>query len=61
VTLVALLGLLLVGELRAWWLPYFVGTTPERVTRYTAMFGKPTRFCLNVTGLSQTPPMWPLW
>lgn len=32
-------GLLFVGELRAWWIPYFFGTTPERVGRYEAMFG----------------------
>jgi hypothetical protein len=32
-------GLLFVGELQAWWGPYFVGTSEERVERYGAMFG----------------------
>ncbi len=27
------------GELRAWWIPYFFGTTEERRMRYRAMFG----------------------
>jgi hypothetical protein len=44
VTLVAVLGLLFVGELRAWWIPYLVGTDPGRVTRYAAMFGKTHAF-----------------
>ena len=32
-------GLLFLGELRAWWLPYFLGTTSARVARYDSMFG----------------------
>jgi hypothetical protein len=31
-------GLLFVGELRAWWIPYFFGTTPERTARAKGMF-----------------------
>jgi hypothetical protein len=44
VTLITVLGLLFVGELRAWWIPYLVGTDPERVARYAAMFGKTHAF-----------------
>ncbi len=32
-------GLLFLGELRAWWLPYFRGTSEETVKRYGTMFG----------------------
>lgn len=31
--------LLFVGELNAWWIPYFFGAKPERASRYQAMFG----------------------
>ena len=44
VTLVAILGLMFIGELRAWWIPYLFGTSPERVARYSAMFGKTHSF-----------------
>jgi hypothetical protein len=30
---------LFVGELEAWWIPYFFGAKPERASRYQAMFG----------------------
>ena len=30
---------LFVGELEAWWFPYFFGSKPERAERYQAMFG----------------------
>ncbi len=30
---------LFVGELEAWWIPYFFGSKPERASRYQAMFG----------------------
>jgi hypothetical protein len=30
---------LFVGELQAWWFPYFFGSKPERAERYQAMFG----------------------
>jgi hypothetical protein len=32
-------GLLFVGEIRAWWWPYFVGTNEKTVERYRVMFG----------------------
>jgi hypothetical protein len=32
-------GLLLAGELRAWWLPYLIRPEPERAARYRALFG----------------------
>ena len=54
VTLVAVLGLLFVGELRAWWIPYLAGTEPERVTRYAAMFGKTHAFLPERHGITPT-------
>jgi hypothetical protein len=33
-------GILLIGEIRAWWYPYFFGTSRERVERYRIMFGR---------------------
>jgi hypothetical protein len=32
-------GLLFLGELRAWWIPYLVHAEPQRAARYRAMFG----------------------
>jgi hypothetical protein len=32
-------GLLFVGELRAWWIPYLFHPEPERAARYRVMFG----------------------
>ncbi len=32
-------GLLFIGELRAWWLPYLFRPEPERAARYDKMFG----------------------
>jgi hypothetical protein len=32
-------SMLLVGQLRAWWLPYLFRAEPERAARYRAMFG----------------------
>ncbi len=31
--------LLFLGELQAWWIPYFIGAKTERVARYETMFG----------------------
>jgi hypothetical protein len=31
-------GLLFFGELKAWWIPYFFRSEPERAARYKAMF-----------------------
>ena len=30
---------LFIGELEAWWVPYFVANQPKRAARYDAMFG----------------------
>jgi hypothetical protein len=32
-------GLLFVGELRAWWIPYLFHAEPERAAQYQVMFG----------------------
>jgi hypothetical protein len=32
-------GLLFLGEVRAWWWPYFFGTSEKTVERYRVMFG----------------------
>jgi hypothetical protein len=32
-------GLLVVGELTAWWIPYLFHPEPERAARYQVMFG----------------------
>jgi hypothetical protein len=52
VTLVAVLGLLFVGELRAWWIPYLAGTEPERVARCAAMLGKTHAFLSERHGIT---------
>jgi hypothetical protein len=42
--LVVLYLLFLIGEYRAWWHPYWFGTTPQMVRRYQAMFGNTHTF-----------------
>jgi hypothetical protein len=37
-------GLLLLGQLRAWWIPYLFVPEPDRVVRYQSMFGKTHTF-----------------
>ena len=37
-------GILLLGELRAWWIPYFFGGQRERVERYRILFGRTHAF-----------------
>lgn len=37
-------GILFLGELRAWWIPYLFVPEPARVARYQAMFGKTHAF-----------------
>jgi hypothetical protein len=37
-------GLLFLGQLRAWWVPYVVSPDPERAARYRAMFGRTHAF-----------------
>jgi xanthosine utilization system XapX-like protein len=51
ITLVGILSLLFVGELRAWWIPYLVGTDPARVARYAAMFGRTHAFLPERNGM----------
>jgi hypothetical protein len=42
--LVATFGLLFLGELQAWWVPYLFGARPKLVARYQAMFGRTHSF-----------------
>jgi hypothetical protein len=42
---------LLVGQLRAWWIPYLVRAEPERATRYREMFGHTHSFLPKRNGL----------
>ena len=37
-------GLLFIGQIRAWWIPYLFRPEPERVARYQIMFGKTHSF-----------------
>jgi hypothetical protein len=37
-------GLLFLGELQAWWVPYFLRPDPARAARYHAMFGNTHAF-----------------
>lgn len=42
---------LFMGEIRAWWIPYFFGTSPERVKRYADMFGNTHSFLPERNGI----------
>jgi hypothetical protein len=44
-------GLLFLGELRAWWLPYLVKAEPARAERYRAMFGSTHAFLPERNGV----------
>lgn len=44
-------GLLFVGELRAWWIPYLVRSEPERAARYDVMFGSTHAFLPRRNGI----------
>lgn len=44
-------GLLFVGELKAWWIPYLLHPEPERVTRYQVMFGATHAFLPERNGI----------
>ena len=46
-----LYGVFFAGELQAWWIPYFFGTTPDRIARYRAMFGKTHAFLPERNGI----------
>ena len=37
-------SILLLGQIRAWWIPYLIRAEPERATRYRIMFGKTHSF-----------------
>jgi hypothetical protein len=44
-------GLLLVGQIRAWWIPYLFRPEPERAARYRIMFGHTHAFLPQRNGL----------
>ena len=44
-------GLLLLGQLRAWWVPYLIRPEPERAERYRKMFGRTHTFLPQRNGL----------
>lgn len=44
-------GIIFVGQLRAWWVPYLFHAEPERAARYQAMFGKTHHFLPIRNGL----------
>jgi hypothetical protein len=44
-------GLLFIGEIRAWWIPYLVRPEPERAKRYRKMFGKTHAFLPQRNGM----------
>jgi len=37
-------GVIFIGQLRAWWLPYLLRAEPARAARYQLMFGKTHSF-----------------
>ncbi len=44
-------GLLLAGQLRAWWQPYLVRAEPVRAARYQVMFGRTHAFLPRRNGM----------
>ena len=44
-------GLIFVGQIRAWWIPYLLHSEPERAARYQIMFGNTHRFLPIRNGL----------
>ncbi len=44
-------GLLFIGQIRAWWIPYILRPEPERAARYQIMFGKTHSFLPPRNGL----------
>ncbi|HZV77670.1 MAG TPA: hypothetical protein VFF63_07940 [Candidatus Babeliales bacterium] len=44
-------GLLFIGELQAWWIPYLLKPDPARAARYTAMYGRTHAFLPQRNGL----------
>lgn len=49
--LVIHLGSILTGAILAWWIPYFFGTSPERVDSYSLMFGDTHSFLPIMNGI----------
>ncbi len=45
-------GLLFLGQLRAWWLPYLVRPEPQRAARYRIMFGRTHSFLPERNGVT---------
>jgi hypothetical protein len=45
-------GLLFVGELKAWWVPYLVRYQPERAARYRQLFNNTYTFLPERNGIS---------
>ncbi len=45
-------GLLVAGEIFAWWVPYFGRAQPERVARYRSMFGGTHAFLPERNGIT---------
>jgi hypothetical protein len=44
-------GLLFVGQMRAWWIPYLIRAEPARASRYRAMFGNTHSFLPQRNGV----------
>jgi hypothetical protein len=44
-------GALFAGELKAWWIPYFLGSEPERAARYRRLFGETYSFLKERNGI----------
>jgi hypothetical protein len=45
-------GLLLIGEIGAWWIPYLFRPEPERAARHQIMFGKTHTFLPQRNGIA---------
>ena len=44
-------GILFVGQMRAWWIPYLVRAEPQRAERFERMFGKTHSFLPKRNGM----------
>ena len=44
-------GALFAGELKAWWIPYFLRPDPERAARYRRLFGETYSFLKERNGI----------
>jgi hypothetical protein len=44
-------GTLFAGELKAWWIPYFLRPDPERAARYRRLFGETHAFLKERNGI----------